>query len=72
VIEIVGENIDRSEYEDLSGGRSRVRCILRAVTDEDDNTLYEVAFGNYLVDQVSWATAVLQWLACDCGVVGIM
>jgi hypothetical protein len=53
VIEIVGENIDRSEYEDLSGGRSRVRCVLCAVTDDDDNTLYEVAFGNYLVDQVS-------------------
>jgi hypothetical protein len=71
VIEIVRENIDRSEYEDLSGGGSKVRCILRAVTDEDDNTLYEVAFGNYLVDQVSSATLAVQQLACDRGVVGI-
>lgn len=66
VIEIVDEGLDRSEYEDLSGGGSKVRCILRAVTDEDDNTLYEVAFGNYLVDQVSSAISFLPQLACDC------
>jgi hypothetical protein len=54
-VEIVVENVDRSEYEDLSGGGSRVRCILRSITDEDGGTTYEVAFGNYLVDQVCYA-----------------
>jgi hypothetical protein len=54
-IEIVIENIDRSEYEDLSGGGSSVRSILRAITGEDGDTMYEVAFGNYLVDQVCYA-----------------